>query len=353
MNTLIQFSKPLLAIPTATAWYLGDLGEAVGKQQLFTKQSPQRLSALREHALIESAVCSNRIEGVEVDQKRIGTVLFGRPVLRDRSEEEVRGYRRALDLIHSEGRKLQVSESVIGRLHRLIRGDVWDAGKYKEKDGDIIERYGDGRSRVRFSPTSAAATPAAMAGLVNAWKRCHKEKWAPPLIALAAFNLDFLCVHPFRDGNGRVSRLLLLLQCYQLGLEVGKYISIERLIEQNKVRYYETLEYCSRGWHEGVHDPWPFINHILFILKQAYQEFEQRIGQTAEPKGIKAQSVRDAVAAQTGEFRVTDIERACLGVGREWIKAVLAQMRQAGEVRCQGRGPAARWHKTRSKRTTL
>ena len=353
MNTLIQFSKPLLAIPTATAWYLGALGEAVGKQQLFTKQSPQRLKALREHALIESAVSSNRIEGVEVDHKRIGTVLFGRPVLRDRSEEEVRGYRGALDLIHSEGRKLQVSENVIGRLHRLIRGDIWDAGKYKEKDGDIIERYGDGRTRVRFSPTSAAATPAAMAELVDAWKRCQKEKWVPPLIALAAFNLDFLCVHPFRDGNGRVSRLLLLLQCYQLGLEVGKYISIERLIEQNKSRYYETLEYGSRGWHEGTHDPWPFINHILFILKQAYREFEQRVGQIAEPKGIKAQLVRDAVAGQAGEFRVTDIERACPGVGREWIRAVLAQMRKAGEARCQGRGPAARWQKTKGKRTTL
>jgi Fic family protein len=353
VNTLIQFSKPRLTIPTATAWYLGDLGEALGKQQLFTKQSPQRLNALREHALIESAVSSNRIEGVEVDHKRIGTVLFGRPVLRDRSEEEVRGYRRALDMIHSEGRKLQVSEKLIRQLHELIRGDVWDAGKYKDKDGDIIERYGDGRSRVRFSPTSAAATPAAMAELVAAWTSCHREKWVPPLIALAAFNLDFLCVHPFRDGNGRVSRLLLLLQCYQLGMEVGKYISIERLIEQNKVRYYETLEHCSRGWHGGTHDPWPFINHILFVLKQAYHEFEQRVGQTTEPKGTKAQLVRGAVAGQAGEFRVTDIERACPGVGREWIRAVLAQMRKAGEVRCQGRGPAARWRKIRSKHTTL
>jgi hypothetical protein len=165
MNTLIQFSKSLTSIPASVGWYLGDLGEAVGRQQLFTKQSPQRLKALREHALIESAVSSNRIEGVEVDQKRIGTVLFGTPSLRDRDEEEVRGYRQALDLIHAEGRKLPVSEEVIRQLHQLARGEIWDAGKYKERDGDIIERYADGRERVRFSPTSAAGTPEAMSEL--------------------------------------------------------------------------------------------------------------------------------------------------------------------------------------------
>jgi Fic family protein len=352
MNTLIQFSKSLTTIPTSVGWYLNDLGQAFGKQQLYMKQSPQRLKVLREHALIESAVSSNRIEGVEVDQKRIGTVLFGTRKLRDRSEEEVRGYRQALDLIHTQGPKLPISERTIRRLHQLARGEIWDAGKYKEKDGDIIERYSDGRERIRFKPTSAAKTPAAMVELVATWKRSLTQKWAPPLVTLAAFNLDFLCIHPFRDGNGRASRLILLSQCYRLGLEVGRYISLERLIEQNKERYYETLEHCSRGWHEGKHDPWPFINYVLFILKTAYQEFEERVGQTAEPKGAKAELVRNAVNQQVGEFRLVDIERACPGVGREWIRNVMAEMREAGQLRCDGRGPAARWRRKGSRRTT-
>lgn len=161
----------------------------------------------------------------------------------------MRGYRDALQLIHEGAARMPVSEATIRELHRLARGQIWDAGKYKEKDGDIIERYPDGRERVRFRPVSAAGTPTAMASLVADWQHCLDERWVHPLIALAAFNLNFLCIHPFRDGNGRVSRLALLLQCYQMGYEVGRYISLERLIEENKDRYYETLEQSSQGWH--------------------------------------------------------------------------------------------------------
>jgi Fic family protein len=170
-----------------------------------------------------------------------------------------------------------------------------------------------------------------------------------PLVALAATNLDFLCIHPFRDGNGRVSRLLLLLQLYQLGYEVGRYISLERLIEQNKERYYETLEQSSQRWHEGRHDPWPYINYLLFILKSAYQEFEERVGRTASPRGAKAAEVARAISRQTGQFRLADIERACSAVGREWIRRILAEMKQRGEVAVEGRGPAARWRYLGSK----
>src|SRR5580692_7622066 len=143
MMTLRQFSREGLTLPGGTAWLLADIAQAMGMQALFTKQSPQRLKVLREHALIESAVSSNRIEGVEVDQKRIGTLMFGKAALRDRDEEEVRGYRDALNLIHTRKEKLPVSESTILKLHRLARGEIWDAGKYKEKDGDIIERFPD------------------------------------------------------------------------------------------------------------------------------------------------------------------------------------------------------------------
>jgi Fic family protein len=145
------------------------------------------------------------------------------------------------------------------------RGEIWEAGKYKDKDSDIVERYPDGRERVRFKAVSALETKEYMRDLVETWNRCLAERWVHPLIAMAAFNLDFLCIHPFHDGNGRVSRLLFLLQCYHLGYKVGRYISLERLIEQNKECYYETLEQSSQSWHEGKHDPWPHVNYLLYI----------------------------------------------------------------------------------------
>jgi len=264
MMTLRLFSRKFESVPAATSWYLADLGEARGKQELFTRQSPQRLQVLREHALIESAVSSNRIEGVEVEQSRIATIIFGQPLLRDRDEEEVRGYRQALTWIHGQGSKIPISEETVSELHRMTRGEIWDAGKYKEKDGDIIEKFPDGRSQVRSKTVPAADTRTYMRDLVELYDDAIKERKVPPLVLLAAFNLDFLCIHPFRDGNGRVSRLLLLLQCYHSGFEVGRYISLERLIEQNKERYYETLQQSSQGWHDGKHDPWPY-NQLDFV----------------------------------------------------------------------------------------
>lgn len=352
MMTLRKFSAGLKSVPAATTWYLADLGEARGKQELFSKQSPQKLKVLREHALIESAVSSNRIEGVEIEQSRIGTVVFGRQLLRDRDEEEVRGYRDALKLIHERSAKLPLSEKTILELHRLSRGQIEDAGKFKTKDSDIIEKLPDGRVRVRFKTIPAAKTGAAVRELVTLCQDCVRGRWVHPLILLAASNLDFLCIHPFRDGNGRVSRLLLLLQCYHFGYEVGRYISLERLIEENKDRYYETLEQSSQRWHEGKHDPWPYINHVLFILKTAYREFEQRVRQIASPKGAKAEMVLAAIGSQLGEFRLADIERACPGVGREWIRTLLSDLKAAGDVTCSGKGPAARWRYRGSKGST-
>ncbi len=345
MMTFRQFSQTPQTIPATAGWYLADLGEARGKQELFTRQSPQKLKALREHALIESAVSSNRIEGVEVDQKRIGTLVFGTPVLKDRDEEEVRGYRDALNLIHTQGAKQPISEQTIRDLHRMCRGQVWDSGEYKQKEGDIIEKYADGRQRVRFKPVSVAQTQPAMAELIGAWDQCLKERWVHPLVALGAFNLDFLCVHPFRDGNGRVSRLLLLVQCYHLGLEVGRYISLERVIEQNKERYYETLEQCSQGWHEGKHNPWPFINYLLWILKTAYKEFEDRVGQVKAPPGEKSQIIASAIERMIGDFSIAQLQRQCPGVSVDMIRHVLKEQREQGKVQCLGRGRTALWRK--------
>ena len=345
MKTFQQFEKKIENIPTSTSWYLADLGEARGKQELFTKQSPQKLKVLREHALIESAVSSNRIEGVTVDQKRVGTVVFGKRHLKDRSEEEVRCYRTALDWIHREGVKIPISEKTVLRLHQMSRGEIWDAGKYKEKNVDIIEKLPGGRERVRLKTVESSKTPAAMKKLVEAWQDFLKGKSVHPLIALAAFNLDFLCVHPFRDGNGRVSRLLLLLQCNSLSYEVGRYISLERLIEQNKERYYETLEQSSRGWHEGKHNPWPYINYLLYILKTAYQEFESRVGQMKSPRGAKTELVEAAIASFEKEFAISDLEKACPGVSRDMIRIVMNRLRKRGRLKILGRGRDAKWLK--------
>ena len=348
MKTLQLLANQLSTIPLATSWYLADLGEARGKQELFTKQSPQKLRALREHALIESVISSNRIEGVVIDQSRIGTVVFGKSRLRDRDEEEIRGYRNALKLIHERGSKLPISEATILRLHKLSHAGAGDAGQYKEKDGDIIEKYPDGRVRVRFKTVTAKKTPALMRDLIDLWQDVLVERRIPPLIALAAMNLDFLCIHPFRDGKGRTSRLLLLLQSYHLGFEVGHYISLERLIEENKDRYYETLEQSSQGWHEGKHDPWPYINFILFILKDAYKEFEQRVGQIASPRGAKTEIVHHAINSTNAPFRIADIQSECPGVSLDMIRQVLKNLRAEGQVECLGMGPQAKWMKTLS-----
>ena len=342
MTTLRQFAGGDALVPGGTAWYLADLGELRGKQELYTRQSPQRLKALREHALIESAVSSNRIEGIQVEPRRIADLIHGTPLLRDRDEEEVRGYRDALTLIHAQGAGLSVAEETIRRLHALTRGEIWDAGKYKERDYDIIERYSDGSERVRFRTVPAADSPAAMVRLIDENQRCGEEGWVHPLIAMAAFNLDFLCIHPFRDGNGRVSRLLLLLQCYHQGIEVGRYISLERLIEQNKERYYETLELSSQGWHEGRQDPWPFINYVLFILKSAYRELIERVGEVQAPRGAKTEQVQAALRRLPREFTLTQLEQACPGVSRDMIRRVLADER-GKSVDCVGRGPGAKW----------
>jgi Fic family protein len=352
MMTLRRFSAGLESVPAATSWYLADLGEARGKQELFTRQSPQKLRLLREHALIESAVSSNRIEGVVADQGRVGTIVFGKSHLRDRNEEEIRGYRDALKLIHEQGAQLPVSERTLRKLHWLTRGGVGDAGRYKQTDSDIIEKYADGRQRLRFQTVPPAKTTAYMREMMKLWQDGFRHQRAHPLIMMAGMNLDFLCIHPFRDGNGRVSRLLLLLQCYHQGFEVGRYISLERLIEENKDRYYETLEQSSQRWREGRHDPWPFINYVLFVLKTAYREFEERVGQIASPRGAKSEMALAAIRAQTGAFRLVDIERACPGVGREWIRKLLADLKESGKVTCQGRGPAARWHNTKGEGST-
>lgn len=344
MNTLKRLVDDLESVPAATAWYLSDLAEFKGRQQLYMNQAPQTLAVLREHAIVESAVSSNRIEGVTIAAGRAEAVVLGRGKLRDRAEEEVRGYTQALERIHLGHSRLQPDERTIKKFHAFCQLDSGDRGQYKRVVTDIVERLPDGRSRIRFRTVSPKATPTAMDVLADAWATALLDRKVPPLVALAAHNLDFLCIHPFRDGNGRVSRLLLLSMWYRLGFEAGRYISLERLIEENKERYYETLYLSSVGWHEGRNDPWPYINYVLYIFRSAYVEFERRLGQTQVRHGAKSELVRAAVKNFGARpFTVRELQANVPGAGPDTVRKVLKDMKAKREVECLGRGRFAKW----------
>ena len=338
-----SFKNDNLEMPLSSVWLLSGISEYKGKQELYTKQAPQVLKTLIEMALIESAESSNRIEGVTVDRERLKPLIIGHSKPRDRSEEEVAGYRKALDLIHKKYDTLRITPDLIKELHRLCRGEAWDAGKWKEKDNDIIRKYPDGRVEVIYKPVSAAKTPEAMEQLCLSYRYSIDQLKYPTLYAIACLVLDFLCIHPFRDGNGRVSRLLTLLALYQHGFTVGKYISIERIVEQSKETYYESLNKSSQHWHDAKHDVLPWFNYFLGTIAAAYKEFEERAGNAKPLRGAKTGIVEAAINRQLGEFRISDIERECPSVSRVMIKKVLTHMREAKNIKCLGKGKSAKW----------
>jgi len=334
-----------LAVPTGTAWLMSDIAEAKGKQELYTKQSPQVLKALREMALVQSVESSNRIEGVTVEPARLAPLVIGHARPRDRSEQEIQGYRRALNLIHTDAVNLIITPELIGRLHGIMHEGVGDAGQWKRLDNEIIEFRQGAAPTVRFTPITAANTPAAIDELCRLYRHAMDQQQVPPLLAAAALVLDFLCIHPFRDGNGRVSRLLTLLALYQHGYEVGRYISLERLVEESKEDYYEVLRQSSDRWHDGRHDLLPWINYFLTVVRRAGLLFEQRAGQIKSPRGAKTALIEAAIAAFPGDFTLRDLERACPGVSRDLIQNRLFYLRKDGAVSCAGRGQGARWRK--------
>jgi len=345
-NRLREFTLPI-----STAWLMSDIAEAKGKQELYTRQSPQLLKALREMALVQSAESSNRIEGVTVAPDRLRPLVLGTTKPRDRAEQEIQGYRLALNEIHNRHQRLAISADTIKRLHALSQSASGDAGQFKRLDNEIIQLVPGAAPVIRFRCVSADETPAAVDELCLLYRYALDDENIPPMIAIGALVLDFLCIHPFRDGNGRVSRLLTLLALYHHGYEVGRYISLERLIEESKEDYYECLDRSSQNWHKGRHDLTPFLNFLLAVIRRGYVEFERRAGQIKAPRGAKTELVTSAIREQVGDFRLTDIERACPGVGRDWIRSLLTDMKAAGEVTCQGKGPAARWRYAGSKGT--
>jgi len=326
-----------------TGWLLASCMEARGKQDLWTRQKPEVLRALREQSIVQSVESSNRIEGVTVSPDRLLPVVLGRAKPRDRSEEELAGYRRALDWIFSRKRPPALSPELVRKLHALAQsGSVGDAGDWKKRDNQIIELPPTGEPRVRFVPTSARATPAAMDRLCRNYAEACRAETVPPLLIVATFVFDFLCIHPFRDGNGRVGRLLTTLLLQSHGFEVARYISLERLVEESRAEYYRVLGNCSQGWHEGANEILPWWNYFLGLVRTGYREFETQV-ESSSARPAKSDLVERTVLAQVEEFTLADLAAQLPTTSRQLIKKVLASLKAEGRVRLTGRGRSARW----------
>lgn len=335
-----------IRLPLGTVWLLESLAESKGRQALHEKQSPQILKALRELALVESAESSNRIEGVTVDRDRLRPLVLGNARPRDRSEEEIIGYRKALSWIHTNHEKTPIVADTFKRLHALAQGGTsGDAGEWKQAPNEIIEIHADGRREVRFRPLEPARVPSAVEELCVAYRHSIDQLKVTPLLAVASLVLDFLCIHPFRDGNGRVARLLTLLALYHHDYEVGRYISHERIVEQTKESYYEALQQSSMGWHEGQHDVLPWFNYLLSTLRMAYREFEDRAARERPARGSKADLIAYALEHVPSPFGIADVERLCPNVSREMIRVVMNRWREEGRLQVLGRGRDARWRR--------
>jgi Fic family protein len=322
------------------------LGEFRGRQMLYAEQSPEILETLRRVAMVQSTESSNRIEGITVTPGRIEGLVGRKSRPRDRSEQEVAGYRDVLTAIHVNHERLPFSAGLIRNWHRaLYRYTGERGGNWKAKDNAILEVQPDGRQAVRFKPVSAVGTPKFMDRLMTLFEEATTEPKADPLLLIATFVLDFECIHPFADGNGRIGRLLTLLLLYRAGYEVGRYISLERIVEESKETYYEALHRSSQKWHEAEHDLRPWWNYFLGMLTAAYKEFETRVGTIASARGAKREMVRRAVTDLPPRFTIADLKRACPGVSYPTLQRALAGLRAEKKIRCLGRGPDAQWER--------
>lgn len=339
--------KAGLKLPMSSVWLMNSISEYKGKQELYGRQSPQLLKRLVEMAIIQSAESSNRIEGITVDRKRLRSLVLGKAKPQDRSEEEVAGYREALDWLHKKHADIEITPQTIRQLHRLCMADSGDAGQWKKRDNEIIRKTSGGEVEIIYRPLSAALTPRAIEQLCLTYRHSLEQEKMPPLYAIACLILDFLCIHPFRDGNGRVSRLLTLLALYQQGFDVGRYISLERIIEQSKETYYESLHKSSRQWLKAGHDITGWLNYFLGTIHTAYRELQQRAGDVRSARGSKTEMIRNAIESQITEFSCSDIQKSCPFVSIDLIRLTLKQLRKEKKAICIGRGQSAKWKRIR------
>lgn len=326
---------------------LKKIGEYRGKQALFTQQTPEILNSLTHLAKIESSESSNRLEGITAPHKRVRELVGQDAEPQTRSEQEIAGYRDVLNIIHQSAQYLTVNTDTILDFHRTMYLYMpEEGGEWKPRDNEIVELNDDGTTKkVRFVPVTAVETPKAMEELCTRYTELRTTTSIEPLVFIPLAILDFLCIHPFLDGNGRVARLLTLLMLYHHGYDVGKYISLERIFEETKQSYYETLHVSSQGWHESAHDVYPWLTYFWGVLLRAYKEFEERVGEIRSGRGAKTDQVKDAVSRQLGPFAISDIENACPLVSRDMVRVVLRQLRDEGIIEVQGKGRGAKWVK--------
>src|SRR4051812_25154866 len=323
------------------------VGEYRGKEALFSQQSPQVLQALRDSAVIQSTESSNRIEGVVAPAQRIRDLVAKRTEPANRPEQEIAGYRDTLNTIHTNFADMQLTSNLVLQLHRdLFQFVPGGGGRWKAAENDITETRPDGTTVVRFKPLAPHLAPDAMTQLHHRYSAALDTQAADPLLLVPAYVLDFLCIHPFADGNGRMARLLSLLLLYRAGYQVGRYISLETAIEETKEGYYDSLHASSQGWHDARHSLVPWWEYFVGVmLVKAYRQFEERVGVTTARRGAKRDMIRDAVTRLPNRFRYADLERALPAVSRPTIARALRELRAEGAIRCLKPGRDATWEK--------
>ena len=322
------------------------IGEYRGRQSLCQEQSPEVLETLRRVAMVQSVESSNRIEGVTVAADRLEAIVARKTTPKGRSELEVAGYRDVLADIHANANRMVTGPDLLLSFHGQMYARTPDkGGRWKEKDNAILEVGPNGQQFIRFRPVSALATPEFIKRLCMLYHQATDRREAEPLLLIASFIFDFECIHPFWDGNGRIGRLLTLMLLYQAGYEVGRYISLERIIEESKETYYEVLLKSSHGWHEAKHDLRPWWNYFLGTLIAAYREFEERVGTITTAKGAKREMVQQAVKRLPDRFRIAELQRVCPSVSYPTLKRALEELKRQKKVRCLGKGRDAQWER--------
>ncbi len=312
---------------------LGDIRELKGKTASLSALNPETFSALVEVAKIQSTGASNRIENISTSDKRLRELMTNKTDPKNRDEREIAGYRYVLDEIHESHDNIPVTPNVILQLHRDLYRFSGDshAGKWKDSDNVIAERTAEGELVARFIPTSAAGTPAAVERICREYSRQIDDGTYDPLLASLVFVFDFVSIHPFNDGNGRMSRLLTLLLMYRNGYDVGKYVSIEKEIENSKETYYEALSASSTGWQNGENDYVPFVTYMLGIVTACYRELESRFSVVALPAGNK-ESIRAFFDRLVGTATKREIMDANPNMSQRTLERILAKLQDEGVV---------------------
>jgi len=318
-----------------------------GKQEMYLKQKPQELEKLVEIAKIQSTEASNAIEGIVTTNTRIRQLMEEKTTPRNRDEKEIAGYRDVLGIIHESFDAIPITQNYILQLHKILFSHLGNpaAGKTKTVQNYISTTFPDGHTETLFIPLEPYETPEALDRICEEYNRVIGNAELEPLIAIPVFIHDFLCIHPFNDGNGRMSRLLTTLLLYRSGFYVGKYISLEAKIAKHKDLYYDALSASQNGWHEGSDDPVPFIKYLLGTILAAYRDFEDRFA-LVEVKRSALDMVRLATQYKIGRFTKQDIRELCPSLSISSIEGSLRKMVDNGEIKREGNGKSTFYYRT-------